>query len=386
MIRLLHVFVVSEIGGAEAVLLNVIRFRELMDIEHYAVIVADNEGPLCTALTNLAVPWRRVPRGRMRNPIALQQAGRGIRRAIREFEVNAVLTNGPQGFLYARCAALGVKLPIAVYYMTFPKLRLWSNNVLDILTALGRPAAVFTASEGIHRIIEKWGLSNVETVHHGTALPSIQADELEEVERVLKQYGVSSADPLVLVPGRLQSWKGQHVLIAAIPEVLKKFPNAHAVLLGAALFGLEADYPDRIQRQIADLSLERHVHMVGHQPIRGWLERATMVVHCATAPDPFPNVCIEALAARRPLITNKLSGTCEILTDGLDGVIVEPNDCSALAKAIIGVLESPATARNQAEAGYQRYLATCTPGRMVRPIEATLAGIARRPEVAERRA
>jgi len=385
-IHLLHVFVVAEMGGAEAVLLNIIRHRERTDIKHYAVIISDDDGPLGAALTDLSVPWQRITRGRMRNPFALQRVCRGIKRVIREFEINAVLANAPQGFLYARCAALGTRFPVAVYYMTVPKPRFWNNNALDILTALARPAAIFTASDEIRHILQRWGLSNVETVHHGTALQSTQAVELEEVERILKQHGVSTTDPLILVPGRLQTWKGQHVLVGALPEVLKTFPSAHAVLLGGTLFRLDADYPAKIQQQIIDLSIEGRVHMVGHQPIRGWLERATLVVHCSTEPDPFPNVCIEALAARRPLITNKLSGTREILLHRQDALIVEPNDQSALAKAIIEVLESSANAQRLAEAGYQRYLATCTPSMMVQPIEATLVRIACGPAMTGSRA
>jgi glycosyltransferase involved in cell wall biosynthesis len=362
------------------------RHRERADIQHYAVMISDEDGPLGTALTDLAVPWQRITRGRMRNPIALRRVCRGIKRVIREFEVNAVLANSPQGFLYARCAALGYRVPVAVYYMSVPKPRFWSNNLFDIFTVLARPAAIFAASDEIRHLLQRWGLSNVETVHHGTALQPTQAVELAEVERILKQHSVSSTDPLILVAGRLQTWKGQHVLVGALPEVLKKFPSAHAVVLGGTLFGLETDYPDRIQQQIVDLSIERQVHIVGHHPIRGWLERATLVVHCSIEPDPFPNVCIEALAARRPLITNKLSGTREILSHRQDALIVEPNDQSALAKAIIEVLDSPANAQRLAEAGYQRYLATCTPSSMVQPIEATLTRIACGPAVTGSRA
>ena len=127
---------------------------------------------------------------------------------------------------------------------------------------------------------------------------------------------------------------------------------------------------------------ERRVHLVGHQPIRGWLDRAAVVVHTSTQPDPFPNVCIEALAARRPLITNTISGTCEILVHEVDALIVEPNDPAMLAAALVKMLNDPSAAARMADTGHQRYLATCTPSHMVQPIETMLASLVGLPTAA----
>jgi glycosyltransferase involved in cell wall biosynthesis len=196
-----------------------------------------------------------------------------------------------------------------------------------------------------------------------------------ECHQTLAQQGVSPDDPVILLPARLQPWKGQHVLLAALPAVLQACPQAHAVLLGGTLFGHNQDYPEQLRRTIAALGLTRRVHLLGHQPVRAWLERASVVVHCSTGPDPFPNVCIEALAAERPLITNTLSGTAEILSDGVDALVVEPNNPGALSQALVTLLTRPAAAAAMAARGHQRYLATCTPSHMVRPIEAALTSL-----------
>jgi glycosyltransferase involved in cell wall biosynthesis len=218
-------------------------------------------------------------------------------------------------------------------------------------------------------------LPHVRVVYHGTPQQSAQPCEVADVKDILAREGVSPTGPVILLPGRLQPWKGQQVLIAAFPAVLKACPQAHAVILGGALFGMNLDYPDQLRRQINALSLAGRVHLVGHQPVQGWLERAAVVVHASVEPDPFPNVCIEALTARRPLITNTLSGTREILTHGVDALVIEPNDPAALAAALIKLLTAPHAAAQMADAGYRRYLATCTPSHMVRPIEATLASL-----------
>jgi hypothetical protein len=66
------------------------------------------------------------------------------------------------------------------------------------------------------------------------------------------------------------------------------------------------------------------------------------------------------------------------LVDGVDASIITPNDPKALSQAITKLLSDPAAAAVIAEAGFQRYLATCTPEHMVRPIEQRLASLVTR--------
>lgn len=378
--RVLHVFPVSDIGGAEIVLLNLMRYREDTSIEHHAILVTDQDaGSLGSALTQLGVPWRRVGRGRMRDPLAVWRACRGMRSMIRESGIDLVIANSPQGYLYGRWATLGLGLPVALYYMTVPQPRLWGNGWLDVFMAWSRPAALFTASARINDIVSGWGLRHVQTVHHGTPIQPVDQTELLSARKILSDAGVPANAPVILLPGRLQPWKGQHVLVDALPPILEVCPDAHVVLLGGTLFGMDPGYPDSLKRRIAQLALQERVHLVGHHPVRAWIEQASVVVHASIEPDPFPNVCIEALAARRPLVTNTQSGTSEILTHEVDGMIAEAGDPRTLAAAVITLLRDPAAAARIAEAGYKRYLATCTPAHMVRPIEARLLELAGRP-------
>jgi glycosyltransferase involved in cell wall biosynthesis len=98
-------------------------------------------------------------------------------------------------------------------------------------------------------------------------------------------------------------------------------------------------------------------------------------VHASNTPDAFPNVCIEALAARRPLITNTECGVAEILTTGLDAWVVPPRDVKALSAAIRDVLSDPGRAARVADAGFQRYHVCCRPSHMVQPIERALCAL-----------
>jgi glycosyltransferase involved in cell wall biosynthesis len=382
MTKVLHLFPVHELGGAENVILNLIRYQQHPEIKHFAVLLAGEDGALGDALSALNVPWKRIPRGRMRQLWALGQTCLSVRAHVRKTAPDVILTNSPQGFAYAKLATLGLGIPIALYYMTVPRKRLHQNHPLDLLVWTLRPEMVFAASHAIRTTVEGWGMHRVMTVYHGTPEHAVQGSEKALVACQLEEIGIPPTSPLVLLPGRLQRWKGHELLVDAFPEVLDGVPSAQAVCLGDAMFGFEPDYPKELAARIEGKGLGSRVHLIGHSPIGPWLERASVVVHASLTPDAFPNVCIEALAARRPLITNRLSGTAEILTDGKDALIIEPGDAHALADAIRTVLMDEKLRNNMAEAGYRRYHETCTPAHMVERIEAGLltlkAGAGRR--------
>lgn len=376
--RLLHLFHVSEVGGAEMVLLNIVRYRQRRDIEHRALILSDTPGPLADRLAELEVPWERVTRGHMRHPQSVYRACAGVREVARRQRIDVVLANSAQGGVYARLATGGTSTDVAVYLMAVPKDRVFSGDAIETLMLLSRPRLYFTASRFIEHRLRKLGPKHVVTVHHGTPLQSVDRAQLEEVHRLLADRHVTPDDPVVVLPGRLQPWKGQDVFIEAFADVARRFPNAHGVILGAALFGMNEDYPRHLERKIAERGLSQRVHLVGTRPVRPWLERSAVVVHASTEPDPFPNVCIEALAARRPLITNRISGTCEVVADNVHALIVEPRDPASLSAAIARLLGDQELASKIAQAGYTRYTETCTPRHMVEPIEAALIALRER--------
>jgi glycosyltransferase involved in cell wall biosynthesis len=380
--RVLHVFPVEDVGGAEQVSLTLMRHRQDERVEHHAVILAPRPGPLGDALAAAGVPYEHLVRGRMRHPSALLRARRGLRRVVRATAPDWVLANSPQGFLYARLAVPFGRPRVALYYMTVPRPRLLANPALDILMALARPAMTFTASRRIADTLTEWGMTHVEAVHHGTTAPVSDAVLRAARDRMLREAGVPPGAPIVLLPGRLQRWKGQHVLVTAMPAILAGVPDAHAVLLGGSLFGMEPGYRAELASLARRLGVDGRVHLVGHQPVGAWLERAAVVVHASIAPDPFPNVCIEALAARRPLVTTSDSGICEIVEHDVHALIVPSGDAGALAGAVTRVLRDSALAERLSTAGLARHRARATADLMAARIEHALCAFAAGRDVA----
>ncbi|MGI4862015.1 MAG: glycosyltransferase family 4 protein [Janthinobacterium lividum] len=155
-----------------------------------------------------------------------------------------------------------------------------------------------------------------------------------------RRYGLPTDAFLVGTFSRLAKWKGQHILLEAIANK----PGVHAVLVGAALFG-EDEYEADLREKTRALGIEDRVHFLGFQSdIAGLMSAVDIIAHTSVAPEPFGRVIVEAMLARRPVIATAAGGALEIITDQVDGSLVEPGNVRELADKIDMLRENPALA------------------------------------------
>lgn len=152
--------------------------------------------------------------------------------------------------------------------------------------------------------------------------------------------------PVVVCVGRLNSWKGQEVLIDAIARLRARGIEVRAELVGS-VFREETQFERRLRAQVDDLGIAEHVDFLGER--RDALEivgRADIAVVPSTRPEPFGMTLVEAMALGRPVVATAAGGPAEIVTDGVDGLLVPLRDPVALADALQRLIEDPAFARS----------------------------------------
>jgi glycosyltransferase involved in cell wall biosynthesis len=74
----------------------------------------------------------------------------------------------------------------------------------------------------------------------------------------------------------------------------------------------------------------------------------------STEPDPFPTVVLEAMAAAKPVVAFRHGGVCEMVADGVSGILCTPGSALEMAAAIERLAASPALRRQLGEAGRAR--------------------------------
>lgn len=151
--------------------------------------------------------------------------------------------------------------------------------------------------------------------------------------------------------GRLARWKGQHIAL----EALAKLPDAHLAIVGSALFGDDADYAAQLRRRATELGIAARIHFMGFRDdIPALMKAMDVVIHASTAAEPFGRVIVEAMLARRPVIATAAGGVLEIVTDGVTGLLVKPNDPAALTATLKRLQRDPGFGNTLGARGYQQ--------------------------------
>lgn len=172
-------------------------------------------------------------------------------------------------------------------------------------------------------------------------------------------------EPLVACVGRLEPWKGQHVLVEALPKILAAHPDARAWFVGGPAVN-KADYLPGLQARCASLGIAERVTFTGaRKDVPEILRRAMLLVLPSVDPEPFGRTLVEAMAAGCPPIATAAGGPLEIIEDGVSGVLVAPGDAMALARAIQDIIADHDCAQTMGKAGRARAVARFSLERMV---------------------
>ena len=158
----------------------------------------------------------------------------------------------------------------------------------------------------------------------------------------------SPGEPLrLLCVGRLHRSKGFDVALHALRQVLDGGRAARLTILGS---GPEAQ---ALAALAAGLGLGTQVDLAGSMPedeVRRALADADIFLLPSHA-EPLGVVVMEAMAMAVPVIVTRAGGVAEIVTDGVDGLMVPPGDPEGLAQAILALGGDPERATALGAAG-----------------------------------
>jgi glycosyltransferase involved in cell wall biosynthesis len=154
---------------------------------------------------------------------------------------------------------------------------------------------------------------------------------------------------ITFVNRNLEPYRGFHVFMRALPEILRQRPNAHCLIVGRD----EVSYgtPPRgggTWRQVmlaevaSQLPMQR-VHFLGGLAYADYL-RVIQLSRChiyLTYPFVLSWSCLEAMSAGRVVVASNTGPVREVIEHGVNGLLVDFFDVKALAKQVVEVLRAP---------------------------------------------
>jgi len=165
----------------------------------------------------------------------------------------------------------------------------------------------------------------------------VDEDRVSEVETT---YGLSEG-PAVLFVGTIMPRKGVDDLVRAIAEVVEEgYDDVRVVLAGED--DLDGEYVAEVESLVREAGLESTVTMPGFVPAEDLpaLYAAADVFAMPSREEGFGMTVTEAMAAGTPVVGTRVGGIPQLVADGQEGALVDPNDPEALATALYRVLSS----------------------------------------------
>ena len=164
-----------------------------------------------------------------------------------------------------------------------------------------------------------------------------------------------NATPLrVLLPARLLWDKGIAEFIAAARQLKAQGGAIHFLLAGDPDPGNPAAVPEA---ELHGWVEEGIVEWLGHVDDMPALFASVDMVVLPSYREGLPKGLIEAAACALPLVTCDVPGCRDVVTDGIDGLLVPPRDANALAAAIARLKDDPGLARRLGDAARAKALA-----------------------------
>jgi glycosyltransferase involved in cell wall biosynthesis len=132
--------------------------------------------------------------------------------------------------------------------------------------------------------------------------------------------------------GRLTRQKGYDILLHSIPTVLAHRPEVFFLIAG------EGEMQNQLQAEAVQLGVDHAVRFLGRRTdVEDLLEVFDLFVSSSRW-EGLPTVLLESIAAGLPIVATKVSGTVELIKNGVNGLLVPPENARSLAASIISVL------------------------------------------------
>lgn len=262
----------------------------------------------------------------------------------REVRPEIVHSHTPKAGLVAMSAAWLARVPVRMHTIaglpleTTVGVKKWVLTFVEKLT-YAMSTMTYPNSYGVKEYVLKNKLapkSKIKVVGKGSSngidLDYFRKDPqlISASDTIREELHIERTDKVFLFVGRLVVDKGIVPLIAAWTIFQREFPLSKLLLVG----GAEKELSPLPHQTLAVIDQDKSIMAVGHKAdVRPYFCAADYFVFPSFR-EGLPNVLLQAGAMELPMIVTAINGNTDIVKDGVNGIVVPPNNADELYKAM----------------------------------------------------
>jgi glycosyltransferase involved in cell wall biosynthesis len=366
-VKVLYVNHTATVGGGERSLLELLAGLP----DDVSPVLACPEGDLAVAARRLGVPvmpiteaapsFRLDPVQTAGSLVALGRATVAVRRAARRTQADLIHANSVRGGLIATPLARLGGPPVVVHVrdcLPAGAAASLTRRAIGFGAALVLTNSAYTAT----RFAPNGSRARVRTVHNSVDLSVFDPEWIDRAE-ARARLGLDGDAAALGVIAQITPWKAQDDAIRALAGLRRRGRQARLLIVGEAKFARGTEtfdnraFESSLHALVQELGVEAAVEFLGEREDVPKILRALDLVLVPSWEEPFGRSVIEAMATGTPVIATNVGGPAEIVTDGVEGILLPPRQPDRWAETAASLLEEPDRLRAMATSGRQKAVA-----------------------------
>lgn len=260
-------------------------------------------------------------------------------RLLKERQVDLIHIHLPYAGIFGRIAARLANVEAIVYT---------EHNVIDVYNPVTRlldrltfrlDNATITVSDSVRQSILRSRFlkpRNVMTVLNGIDMKQVNITDRKDLAEIRRSLGIPQGDFVVGNIAHIRPEKGQQYLLQAARLVIAACPSTTFLIVGREK---TREAREELEAQAAELGISDKIIFTGFREDALRIMAACDLFVLSSLFEGLPVALLEAMAQGKPPVVTAVGGIPEVVTDGVDGFLVQPRDYQAQAQRIIALLQ-----------------------------------------------
>lgn len=236
-----------------------------------------------------------------------------------------------------RYAAIKAKTPVIISHLHDEP---WDHTIRQVFHEWWLSHftdTIICASQSLKKFAQKYEKisdKKLQTIYSGIDIKAFDKDEA--FRPISKSYGLTDDDKVIVCVAPLTAHQGHQYLIESMPAIVQQNPHVKCLLIG------DGNQKQYLKELIESKNLTQNILFMGiRDDVPFFLQHADLFV-LPSLSEGFPISLLEAMLACLPIVATSVGGIPEMITNGVNGLLVPPKNPEALTLAIVHLLDNNA--------------------------------------------